>query len=591
MRITKLSLTNFRSFKETQTIEFAPVTLLFGPNSVGKSSVLMSLFYLQEILENGECDLKRIEALGDKHVGGFENLVAGRDLNKSITIKVDYDKQGAIGSTYAKTMELLTDSENNIDPPILLQDQATLTETVSVEFVISWSHSKKTAFVEKYSVWINEEYVGSTTSDSGLKNTMLENLDFFHPLLLPADHDQWLQDIRYDSDEHLDERWADGLGTFENVIGYEFTDNFSSDGSISKLEQEIDNYLPLGINTIAGALPQTGKLLDTTIQHESLTFEAIVTEAFSELFVAPIDNLLDILKDSLCIGPLRVIPDALYQKNPYPKQKDWYSGTAAWDVIGRSATQVAEINHWLNETHTLNLGYSIRLKTTYGKFYYSGGDDVLSMLKSAVDVFGDKLTFNISTEDLDENPDAERSRDVDVMTVIELLNKQSFDNGEIEKTDSKRLEDDKAILWDDVNNIEVTPSDIGVGVSQLLPFVVASVERERGIIACEQPELHVHPRVQVAIGDLLTQNNRRTTFLIETHSEHLILRILRRIRETCDGELSKGINPVQPTDISIVYLKPSEQGVTARRLKIDNDGEFIDRWPNGFFAERAEELF
>ena len=51
MRITKLSLTNFRSFKETQTIEFAPVTLLFGPNSVGKSTVLMALFYLQEILD------------------------------------------------------------------------------------------------------------------------------------------------------------------------------------------------------------------------------------------------------------------------------------------------------------------------------------------------------------------------------------------------------------------------------------------------------------------------------------------------------------------------------------------------------------
>jgi AAA15 family ATPase/GTPase len=52
MKITKLSLTNFRSFKETQTIEFAPVTLLFGPNSVGKSTVLMALFYLQEILDH-----------------------------------------------------------------------------------------------------------------------------------------------------------------------------------------------------------------------------------------------------------------------------------------------------------------------------------------------------------------------------------------------------------------------------------------------------------------------------------------------------------------------------------------------------------
>ena len=146
-------------------------------------------------------------------------------------------------------------------------------------------------------------------------------------------------------------------------------------------------------------------------------------------------------------------------------------------------------------------------------------------------------------------------------------------------------------LWDIRNQISVSSSDIGVGVSQLLPLVVASQSDKKGIIACEQPELHVHPRVQVAIGDLLSQNCEDKQFLIETHSEHLILRILRRIRETCDEELSKGMTPVQPTEISIVYLEPNEQGVASRRLRIDKDGEFIDRWPHGFFAERAEELF
>ncbi|MBW3812766.1 AAA family ATPase, partial [Aeromonas hydrophila] len=62
MRITSLELTNFRSFQATQRIEFAPVTLLFGPNSVGKSTVLMALFYLQQILEKGHCDPMRLDA-------------------------------------------------------------------------------------------------------------------------------------------------------------------------------------------------------------------------------------------------------------------------------------------------------------------------------------------------------------------------------------------------------------------------------------------------------------------------------------------------------------------------------------------------
>jgi predicted ATPase len=103
--------------------------------------------------------------------------------------------------------------------------------------------------------------------------------------------------------------------------------------------------------------------------------------------------------------------------------------------------------------------------------------------------------------------------------------------------------------------------------------------------------LHVHPRVQVAIGDLLTQNENDTSFLIETHSEHLILRILRRIRETTDDELPEGLNSVLPKSVSIVYLESSSEGVTARQIQIDNDGEIDGHWPEGFFEERAKELF
>jgi hypothetical protein len=48
--------------------------------------------------------------------------------------------------------------------------------------------------------------------------------------------------------------------------------------------------------------------------------------------------------------------------------------------------------------------------------------------------------------------------------------------------------------------------------------------------------------------------------------------------------------PVRPEDISIVYLEPGEDGVSVRRIQIDEDGEFTSRWPQGFFPERREEL-
>ena len=122
-----------------------------------------------------------------------------------------------------------------------------------------------------------------------------------------------------------------------------------------------------------------------------------------------------------------------------------------------------------------------------------------------------------------------------------------------------------------------------------MPLVVAALSRNKGLIACEQPELHVHPRIQVSIGDLLTQSGSSSNFLIETHSEHLILRLRKRVRQTTKNELPEGLKPVKKDDISIVYFEPSPDGVIAKRIKLDEDGEFMSKWPQGFFSERRGE--
>jgi AAA15 family ATPase/GTPase len=590
MKITKLSLTNFRTFKETQTIEFAPITLLFGPNSVGKSSVLLSLFYLQEILTTGECDVQKIEALDDKYIGGFKNLVTGRDTNKSITIKVEYDKTGKIGSTYAKTFELASSDNFMQQPSIQLQDQAMSTTSVCLEFIIAWSKSKETAFVERYSVSLNNEYLGSITSDTGLKSPVLNDLNFFHSLLLPTDHEDWLDDMRYNSNEYLNTHWEEAMGMIMRRKGYEYSDNFSSDGSISKLETELAGQFPIGVKTFNGALPKALTLLESNVQTESPTTDAIVSEAFSELFISPIDNLLSILQKSLCIGPLRFIPDALYQKNPHPKQRDWYHGKAAWDTLGRSETQRATINSWLHDADKLNLGYSLKNKSTVSKHFYSDKKSSLATLKQYIEELEDSMKITFSEGDIDETPDSEQ-KEVDIDRLKEFIRDQEKNNAKIENGKAETTADSKVVLWDTLNNIEVTSSEIGVGISQILPLVVAALDTEGGVVSCEQPELHIHPRVQVALGDLLLSNCNDKTFLIETHSEHLILRILRRLRESHQSTNTAMYAPISPEEVSVLYLEPTDNGVTVRRLAVDEDGDFENDWPDGFFDERDEELF
>ncbi len=85
------------------------------------------------------------------------------------------------------------------------------------------------------------------------------------------------------------------------------------------------------------------------------------------------------------------------------------------------------------------------------------------------------------------------------------------------------------------------------------------------------------------LGNLLIeaiQEPRRNQFIIETHSEHLALRLQRRVRE----------KKLSPNDISIVYVSRGLNGATVQPLRLDDEGDFMDDFPGGFFPERLREL-
>jgi predicted ATPase len=139
---------------------------------------------------------------------------------------------------------------------------------------------------------------------------------------------------------------------------------------------------------------------------------------------------------------------------------------------------------------------------------------------------------------------------------------------------------------------------VGVGISQMIPVIVGCLCDAHGVLAIEQPELHVHPAIQVGLGDLFIRAVRKDgsphaakSLLIETHSEHIMLRLLRRIREASANELPPGVTGLKPEDLSVIYVEGADDGVSFRPLRVDRDGDFLDQWPKGFFEERAGELF
>lgn len=134
-------------------------------------------------------------------------------------------------------------------------------------------------------------------------------------------------------------------------------------------------------------------------------------------------------------------------------------------------------------------------------------------------------------------------------------------------------------------------NEVGSGVSFMFPILASLTVGRLSIV--EQPELHLHPRAQCELGDVFVYaacSGHHS--VIETHSEHLILRLSRRIRETTRGQLlPKGLQ-LRPENALIYYFEPGPNGRTSiHRIRFDEQGEFLDVWPDGFFAERGGELF
>ena len=140
----------------------------------------------------------------------------------------------------------------------------------------------------------------------------------------------------------------------------------------------------------------------------------------------------------------------------------------------------------------------------------------------------------------------------------------------------------------------VSPKDIGIGVSQILPVITTTLSSEGALIAIEQPELHLYPAIQAELADVflrsaLQQNN---TLIVETHSEVLILRILRRIRESTESEdVNLLRSRVRPDQVCVIYVQPTDTGSRVFEIPLTSDGEFGGIWPDGFFPEQSKELF
>ncbi|KJA10078.1 hypothetical protein RP29_13020 [Acidovorax temperans] len=123
----------------------------------------------------------------------------------------------------------------------------------------------------------------------------------------------------------------------------------------------------------------------------------------------------------------------------------------------------------------------------------------------------------------------------------------------------------------------VNLKDVGVGVSQVIPVVVAALFAKPGhIVIVEEPESHLHPLAQAKLAELLAKVSaeRRVQFIVETHSEHLFRRLQTLIARQV----------VQPEQAALYFVERDGQAAKLRELKLDDFGR-LTNWPDKFFGD------
>ncbi len=129
---------------------------------------------------------------------------------------------------------------------------------------------------------------------------------------------------------------------------------------------------------------------------------------------------------------------------------------------------------------------------------------------------------------------------------------------------------------------EVRLADVGFGVSQVLPVLILCYYAPEGsILILEQPEAHLHPKAQSELGDVLidAMKNRNLQIILESHSEHLVHRLMRRIAE----------ERLSVEDTALYFCQINEGVSEIEPLQVDGYGN-IDNWPQEFFGDVTGEL-
>lgn len=185
----------------------------------------------------------------------------------------------------------------------------------------------------------------------------------------------------------------------------------------------------------------------------------------------------------------------------------------------------------------------------------------------------------LSPEDLEKGGDISPKKNSLIQAVLEWLRYMGIVTN-VKTVDKGKLGHELKVSTNNNDNYHDL-TNVGVGVSQVLPILVLSLLADKGsTLIFEQPELHLHPRVQTRLADFfvsMIQLNKQC--IVESHSEYMVNRLRYRSVVSEDSFISDNV---------MMYFVEKEDGKSIYNpVKINRYG-VIEDWPKGFFDENEE---
>jgi hypothetical protein len=545
-----IELENFKAFGERVVIPLAPITLLYGENSAGKSSILQALSLLKQSRESRDSHAFLIPRAdnGLVDLGSFQEMLFDHDLRRKMSIRLDMDglvrpdlQQKTAQAPAQIGIEFLF-SRESLEKEIEL-DNFTIVHPKTNDFFAKFmveerSQGKGKAITETLQVQSSRRLNARIASCIALAPSTARHWQtgFKAALKYRADIASFLKstlrklqgdriDIRYDNTKGVGELEIESFIRYVQQDLELYGKAFGYDEYVARMREKqlgtsviLDNFLPIDylsdyqtslIRYLFPSIPPRNALDNLHNSTRAYFYPGVNAP---ELAIRAGAFAASTLSSLFPLGPWRTPPERWYIFTGTTPQHVGFRGQLLPDLLFRKPDLLSKCNQWFGR---LGLGYELKI-----------------------------LPLGAEQSDLFE---------------MKLL-------------DTRRR-----------SPIEVGLSDVGFGISQILPFVVQSLLGKRQLISVEQPEVHIHPRLQADLGDLFAeaiQDPLHNQFLIETHSEHLALRILKLIRT----------KKLSHRDVSILYVQRGDNGSRVLPIRVDEDGDFIDDFPGGFFPERLREL-